>query len=71
MKKRFFSFLLIALFSVNSIHSQISTSDGRNQLDSAFVNKNTTIVKLNGKTKYTDYKIISFKKDTTYIDTTK
>ena len=70
MKKRFFSFLLIALFSVNSIHSQISTSDGRNQLDSAFVNKNTTIVKLNGKTKYTDYKIISFKKDTTYIDTT-
>ena len=70
MKKRFFSFLLIALFSVNSIHSQISTSDGRNQLDSTFINKKTMIVKLNGKTKYTDYKIISFKKDTTYIDTT-
>ena len=70
MKKRFFSFLLIALFSVNFIQAQISTSGGRNQLDSTFINKKTTIVKLNGKTKYTDYKIISFKKDTTYIDTT-
>ena len=28
------------------------------------------IIKLSGKTKYSDYKIISFKKDTTYIDTT-
>ena len=27
-------------------------------------------VKLSGKTKYTDYKIISFRRDTTYIDTT-
>jgi len=70
MKKRFFSFLLIMLFSVHLIHSQISTSDGRNQLDSTFINKKTTIVKLNGKTKYKDYKVISFKKDTTYIDTT-
>ena len=70
MKNRFFSFLLIVLFGVNSIHSQISTSDGRNQLDSTFINKKTLVVKLNGKTKYTDYKIISFKKDTSYIDTT-
>jgi hypothetical protein len=65
MKNRFLSFFLIMLFSINSIHSQISTSDGGNQL-----NSKTTIVKLSGKTKYTDYKIISFKKDTTYIDTT-
>ena len=32
--------------------------------------KKTTIIKLSGKTNYKDYKIISFKKDTTYIDTT-
>ena len=58
------------LFSINLLHSQISTSDGRNQLDSTFINKKTTIVKLNGTTNYKDYKVISFKKDTTYIDTT-
>lgn len=70
MKKYFFNFFLIILFSINTIHSQIRPLNGRNQLDSTFANKKTTIVKLNGKTKYTDYKIISFKKDTTYIDTT-
>ncbi|MDG2195225.1 MAG: putative porin [Polaribacter sp.] len=32
--------------------------------------KKRTRIKLSGTTKYTDYKIISFKKDTTYIDTT-
>ena len=32
--------------------------------------KKRTRIKLNGTTKYTDYKVISFKKDTTYIDTT-
>ncbi len=58
------------LFSVNLIHSQISTSDGRNQLDSTFINKKSIIVKLDGKTSYKDYRVISFKKDTTYIDTT-
>ena len=33
-------------------------------------NSGSVKIKLSGKTKYTDYKIISFKKDTTYIDTT-
>jgi len=70
MKNRFFSIFLIMLFSMNSIYSQIDNALGRHQLDSTFTNKKNTIVLLNGKTKYTDYKIISFKKDTTYIDTT-
>ena len=33
-------------------------------------NQGTTKVILGGKTKYTDYKILSLSKDTTYIDTT-
>lgn len=42
--------------------------------NNTFVPRDTTNtkvkVKLSGKTKYTDYKILSFFKDTTYIDTT-
>ena len=34
------------------------------------VYKKSIIVKLDGKTSYKDYRVISFKKDTTYIDTT-
>jgi hypothetical protein len=34
------------------------------------ISKKLTIIKLSGTTKYTDYKVIYFKKDTTYIDTT-
>jgi hypothetical protein len=33
-------------------------------------NSGSVKIKLSGKTKYTDYKIFSFKNDTTYIDTT-
>lgn len=39
-----------------------------NQRDSTFSNE--TKVTLSGKTKYTDYRIISFFKDTVYVDTT-
>ncbi|QMU65084.1 MAG: hypothetical protein GKR88_12820 [Flavobacteriaceae bacterium] len=39
-----------------------------NQRDSTFSNE--TKVTLSGKTKYTDYKIVSFHNDTTYVDTT-
>jgi hypothetical protein len=70
MKKRFLSFLIIMLFSVNIVCSQKRDKLGDHQSDSTFINKKRTIVKLNGKTNYKDYKIISFKKDTTYIDTT-
>ena len=74
MKKHFFIVILLMLFCVNSIVSQINPRinprNGVNQLDSTFANKKNITVKLSGKTKYTDYKVISYKKDTTYIDTT-
>jgi len=38
--------------------------------DSLKRNQGSTTVILNGKTKYTDYKILSFFKDTSYVDTT-
>lgn len=43
-------------------------TNGLNQRDS--LPNDEITVKLDGKTKYTDYKIISYKYDTTYIDTT-
>lgn len=72
-------FLFFALFvSINSSHSQVRSINvgsekktfGIDGIDSTLVNKKRTIVKLSGKTKFTDYKIISLKNDTTYIDTT-
>jgi hypothetical protein len=50
--------------------SQINPRNGVSQLDSTFTNKKNITVQLSGKTTFTDYKIISLKKDTTYIDTT-
>jgi len=41
-----------------------------NALADSLFNKKMINVKLSGKTKFTDYKIISYKNDTTYIDTT-
>lgn len=75
MKKSFLVFF--CLISVQLLFAQIRQLDnglggfnnGLNQnLDS--VSNNEINVKLSGKTKYTDYKIISFKNDTTIIDTT-
>ncbi|MGB1042606.1 MAG: putative porin [Tenacibaculum sp.] len=76
MKKSFL--LFFCLLSVQVLFSQIRTVDGgigrvpsrgNNQgLDS--LPSNEIKVKLSGKTKYTDYKIISFKNDTTIVDTT-
>lgn len=67
--------LLFFLILSNVCFSQIGGFSGadqtRNQtrnLDSTF-NKEVSVT-LSGKTKYTDYKIISFKNDTTYVDTT-
>jgi hypothetical protein len=70
MRNHFFTLFIVLLFSAESSYSQISINDVINRIDSTFFTKKTTIVKLNGKTKYTDYKIISLKKNTTYIDTT-
>ena len=73
MKNYFFIVFAIFLFS-NQIHSQtrpLTTTGGYvNIYDQDSTSNKETVVKLNGKTKYTDYKIISLKKDTTYIDTT-
>ncbi|WP_299623373.1 putative porin [uncultured Tenacibaculum sp.] len=43
-------------------------NQGVNRLDT--ISNDEINVKLSGKTKYTDYKIISFKKDTSIVDTT-
>jgi hypothetical protein len=75
MKKSFLVFF--CLISVQMLFSQRRSADGgfgnisggRGQgLDS--ISNNEITVKLSGKTKYTDYKIISFKNDTTIVDTT-
>ncbi|OSY87592.1 hypothetical protein WH52_10505 [Tenacibaculum holothuriorum] len=68
---------MVWLFLVYHSHGQIRTVDGSigkiprttSGLDSLNVEEEIR-VKLNGKTKWTDYKIISHKLDTTYIDTT-
>jgi len=80
MKKTFvLSFLLFTL-SLSSLHSQRKLGAGAKRektttigLDGKVDTLNTTgstKVILSGKTKWTDYKIISHHRDTTYIDTT-
>lgn len=63
-------FLLLAM--VSTVQSQIiqpRSGDPMHQRDTSSFKKNT-IVKLDGKTSYKDYKIISIKNDTTIVDTT-
>ncbi|MCF2875468.1 MULTISPECIES: putative porin [unclassified Tenacibaculum] len=75
MKKNFLVFF--CLICVQVLFSQIrtirggfgGTTGGFNQSTDSLPN-NEINVKLSGKTKYTDYKIISFKNDTTIVDTT-
>ena len=77
-KKTFLTFLLIS-FSFTSFFGQ--TKLGANaKRENTYVNANgeidtlrntgSTKVILSGETKYTDYKIFSHKRDTSYIDTT-
>lgn len=77
MKRAVFLFLLAFLSSSSLLFSQVrdfktkedfNRSNLNQQNDS--LNQRNVVVKLSGKTKYTDYKILSFFKDTTYIDTT-
>ncbi len=74
------SFLsILVLFAVNNAFSQklvkpTKTGNGFNpvnniQNDSLKSSSNVTVT-LSGKTAYTDYKVFSHKRDTTYIDTT-
>ena len=64
--KHFLTLLFFIIFIDISL-SQIS--DG-NPVDIDSLSNDEITVKLSGKTKYTDYKIISLKKDTTIVDTT-
>lgn len=71
--------LILFLLLTTLAHAQIPTKKPFNDLkgfenyqqrgDSTTFNKEQKI-SLSGKTKYTDYKIISYKNDSTYIDTT-
>ena len=78
MNRNFLLVFLLLFFYSEFSHSQIRTTDGASgrrkgdlyELDSSQINKKRTIINLSGKTKYTDYRIISLKNDTTYIDTT-
>ncbi len=76
--KKMFLFLVFCFFSA-SVFSQIRTVEGGyvnpnknratdKRIDS--LNRGEVEVILDGKTKYTDYKIISHRKDTTIVDTT-
>lgn len=60
----------VALFSQQS---RLSSTGGRLGNQSGNTNtqqNNTTKIKLSGKTKYTDYKIFSHHRDTSFVDTT-
>ncbi|TMM29617.1 hypothetical protein FDT66_10915 [Polaribacter aestuariivivens] len=79
MNKQTFFFLLLNLFVFSSIFSQRklggekkenTTIDENGQVINLDNNSGEINVTLSGKTKYTDYKIFSHKRDTTYIDTT-
>ena len=72
-KKISFLFLLI-VFSFNSAFSQRFIGEENisnlNRISNDSLSSGETKVILSGKTKYTDYKIFSHKRDTTYVDTT-
>jgi hypothetical protein len=79
MKKTIFLTFLLFAFALNSLHAQ-SKLGAANKKQKTFVgtdglidtlrNTGFTKVILSGKTKYTDYKIFSHKRDTIFIDTT-
>ena len=82
MNKSLLLFSILVFFSGNLLFSQVFDKPVRkksleNLEKTPFSIQNDSIrnsgeisVTLSGKTKYTDYKIISHKRDTTYIDTT-
>jgi hypothetical protein len=67
--------LLISLFVTTALFSQKTLQRGNlnnysNQESDSTNTFSSVKVTLSGKTKYTDYKVFSHKRDTTYIDTT-
>ena len=79
MKKTIVLSFLLVVFIFDGIYSQRKLGIGAKR-ENTYVGAdgkidtlnttNSTKVILSGKTKWTDYKIFSFKRDTTYIDTT-
>ena len=79
MNKLFFFSLILSFLITNVLFSQRSIKlgqkpDGFNSLSNNQKDTNNNSgevsVKLSGKTTYTDYKIFSHKRDTTFVDTT-
>ncbi|MEE9408039.1 MAG: putative porin [Polaribacter sp.] len=76
MNKSLFLLLSFFLFGLNTAFSQkvIKPTQKLNEFNrvdtDTISNSGEITVKLSGKTKYTDYKVFSHKRDTTYIDTT-
>jgi len=76
MTKKILILFLIALFSFNLSYAQRKLGVGAKNIVKDDLELNDSIfqgekqIKLSGKTKYTDYKIISHHRDTTVVDTT-
>ncbi|QNM84436.1 putative porin [Polaribacter pectinis] len=77
MNKPFFILITLLFFGIQSVFSQRPNKGQNNGFSNinrigndSIASSGEITVKLNGKTKYTDYKIFSHKRDTTYIDTT-
>ena len=71
MKQLFFLLFFVTSEFIFAQFSGLGNNIGNNgQVRNIDSIPNEITVKLNGKTKYTDYKIISHKNDTTYVDTT-
>jgi hypothetical protein len=74
MNKQVFFFFLFILFSATAAFSQKKFVDGKfNNVDlnvNDSLRAGETKIILSGKTIYTDYKVFSHKRDTSYIDTT-
>ncbi|WP_299666267.1 putative porin [uncultured Polaribacter sp.] len=72
--KILFTFLIAILIGTNTFSQQIRGQGGfgnASDIQRDSINTSGEVnVTLSGKTKYTDYKVFSHKRDTTYIDTT-
>ncbi len=74
MHKKISLLFFLIIFSLNSTFSQRFIGEENisnlNRRSNDSLSSGETKVILSGKTKYTDYKIFSHKRDTTYVDTT-
>ncbi len=80
MKKTILFFFLVISFTINGLQGQIKVDAGAKKNKTRTIgpdgkidtlaNTGSTKVILSGKTKWTDYKIISHHRDTSYVDTT-